>query len=77
MEQQDKVTHQEQNYNDLPQKWRTRRDHRIDKIFGNINKGVSTRLNLKGDVLNMNFVSQIEPSKINDTLDDKQWILVM
>lgn len=74
---QEEVIQQEQNQNDLPQEWRTHRDHPIDSIIGDINKGVSTRLNLKDACLNTAFVSQIEPSKINDALEDDQCIVAM
>ncbi|KAK2390888.1 putative mitochondrial protein [Trifolium repens] len=71
------VSQQETNQSDLPKEWRIHRDHPIDKVIGDINKGVSTRLNLKDACLNMAFVSQIEPSKVNDALNDDQWILAM
>ncbi|KAK2369267.1 putative mitochondrial protein [Trifolium repens] len=77
LEHQQEVSQQETNQSDLPKEWRIHRDHPIDKVIGDINKGVSTRLNLKDACLNMAFVSQIEPSKVNDALNDDQWILAM
>ena len=68
---------QDANINDLPKEWRTHRDHPIDKIIGDISQGVSTRLNLKDACLNMAFVSQIEPSKVDEALGDDQWIIAM
>ena len=68
---------QESNLNDLPKEWRTHRDHPIDKVIGDISQGVSTRLNLKDACLNMAFVSQIEPSKVDEALGDDQWIIAM
>jgi hypothetical protein len=68
---------QESNENDLPKEWRTHRDHPIDKVIGDISQGVATRLNLKDACLNMAFVSQIEPSKIDEALEDDQWIVAM
>src|SRR3954468_5133787 len=59
---------QESNTNDLPKEWRTHRDHPIDKVIGDISQGVSTRLNLKDACLHMAFVSQIEPSKVDEAL---------
>lgn len=73
----DEIIQQEHNQSDLLQEWRTRCDHLIDNTIGSINKGVSTRVNLKDAFLNMAFVSQIEPSKINKALEDDQWTLVM
>lgn len=44
----------------------------ITSLIGDINKGVATRLHFKGECLNMVFVSQIEPHKIKDSLEDEQ-----
>lgn len=44
----------------------------ITSLIGDINKGVATRLHLKGECLNMAFVSQIEPHTIKDFLEDEQ-----
>lgn len=52
-------------------------DHPIDKIIGDINRGVFTRLNLKDACLDITFVFQVEPSKVINTLNDDQWILPM
>src|SRR4051812_34437812 len=68
---------QESNTNDLPKEWRTHRDHPIDKVIGDISQGVATRLNLKDACLHMAFVSQIEPSKVDEALGDDQWINAM
>lgn len=74
---QDDNLQQEKNHPDLPREWRIHRDHPLDKVFGDVESGVKTRLNLKEACLNMAFVSQIEPSKINEALVDDQWILAM
>ena len=76
-EHQQGVPQQDSNINDLPKEWRTHRDHPIDKIIGDISHGVTTRLNLKDACLNMAFVSQIEPSKVDEALGDDQWIISM
>src|ERR1044072_6647876 len=76
-EQQVEPIPQESNVKDLPKEWRTHRDHPIDKIIGDISQGVTTRLNLKDACLNMTFVSQIEPSKVDEALEDDQWISAM
>ncbi|KAI5421883.1 hypothetical protein KIW84_045360 [Lathyrus oleraceus] len=76
----DQPKHQDEkktNDNDLPKEWRTHRDHPIDKVIGDISQGVATRLNLKDACLNMDFVSQIEPSKVDEALGDDQWIIAM
>lgn len=59
---------QEKNQSYLPQEWRTHLDHPFDKVIYDISKGVSTRLNLKDACLNMEFVSQIETSKNDESL---------
>jgi hypothetical protein len=64
-------------HHDLPKEWRTHRDHPIDKVIGDISQGVATRLNLKDACLNMAFVSQIEPTKVDEALGDDQWIVAM
>ena len=76
-ENQEEIVQQDSNINDLPKEWRTHRDHPIDKIIGDISQGVSTRLNLKDACLNMAFVSQIEPTKVDEALGDDQWIIAM
>ena len=76
-EQTHELSHQNGNDDGLLQEWRTHRDHPIDNIIGDISKGVSTRLNLKDACLNMAFVSQVEPTKVAQALEDDQWILAM
>ena len=51
------------------------KDHLIDKVIRDINKGVSTRRKLVYACNNMAFVSQVEPSSIEDALEDEYWLL--
>lgn len=46
-------------------------------MIGDISQGVATRLNLKDACLNMAFVSQVEPSKVGEDLEDDQRIISM
>lgn len=53
----EEIIQQDKNQSDLPQEWRTHHDHPIDNIISDINKGLSTRLNLKDACLNIAYVS--------------------
>nr|UBX54601.1 transposon Pol polyprotein [Lupinus angustifolius] len=73
----DNLSSQEEHiYSDLPKEWRTHRNYPIDNIISDINKGITTR-RMRDACLNMTFVSQIEPSKIDDAIEDEHWILAM
>ena len=61
----------------MPKAWRTSKDHPLDKVIGNIEKGVSTRNLLKDTVGHMAFVSQIEPTTISEAIGDEHWTLAM
>lgn len=61
---------QETNQSNFPQEWRIHHDHPIDKVICDISQGVTTRLNLKDVCLNMTFISQIEPSKVDEAIED-------
>ena len=53
---------------DLPQEWRTLKDHPIDQVIGDISKGVTTRSNLRNICNYLAFVSQIEPKTISEAI---------
>ena len=62
---------------DLPQEWRTSKDHPIDQVIGDISKGVTTRSNLRNICNYLAFVSQIEPKTISEAILDENWLMAM
>ena len=66
---------QQQEHPELPKDGGTHKDHPIDNIIGDITKGVSTILDLNNAMNYMDFVSPVEPSRIDDVLEDEHWIL--
>jgi hypothetical protein len=53
------------------------RHHPVDQILGNINKGVTTRSRLANFCEHYSFVSSIEPFRIEEALQDSDWVLAM
>ena len=53
------------------------RDHPIDQIVGDIRSGVQTRSRLASFCEHYSFVSSIEPTKIEDALQDVDWVNAM
>ena len=51
--------------------------HHTDNILGSINKGVTTRKRLANFCEHHSFVSCIEPLKVDDALDDPDWVDAM
>jgi len=51
--------------------------HSTDNILGSINKGVTTRKRLANFCEHHSFVSCIEPLKVEDDLDDPDWVEAM
>jgi hypothetical protein len=53
------------------------RDHPVDNILGDIEKGVTTRSRVANFCENYLFVSSFEPFKVDDTLRDPDWVVAM
>ena len=53
------------------------RDHPLDTIIGDISRGVQTRSKLASFCEHFSFVSSIEPKKIDEALNDVDWINAM
>jgi hypothetical protein len=53
------------------------RDHPVNNILGDIEKGVTTRSRITNLCEHYSFVSSFEPFKIEDALRDSDWVVVM
>ena len=53
------------------------RDHPLDTIIGDISRGVQTRSRLASFYEHFSFVSSIEPKKIDESLNDVDWVNAM
>jgi hypothetical protein len=53
------------------------RDHPVNTILGDIQKGVTTRSRVAHFCEHYSFVSSIEPYRVEDTLRDSDWVLAM
>jgi hypothetical protein len=53
------------------------RNHPVDQIFGGISKGVTTRSRLANFCEHYSFVSSIEPFRVEEALQDPDWVLAM
>jgi hypothetical protein len=53
------------------------KDHPIDQIVCNINKGVQTQSCLASFCEHYSFISCGEPTRIEDALDDPDWVVAM
>jgi hypothetical protein len=49
----------------------------MDQILGDINKGVTTRSCLANFCEHYSFVSSIEPFRVQEVLQDPDWVLAM
>jgi hypothetical protein len=55
----------------------TQRNHPVDQILGDISKGVTTRSRLANFCEHYSFVSSIEPFRVEEALQDPDWVLAM
>jgi hypothetical protein len=53
------------------------RNHPMDQIMGDINKGVTTRSRLANFCEHYSFVSSIETFRVEEALQDPDWVLAM
>jgi hypothetical protein len=53
------------------------RDHPVNSILGDIQKGVTTRSRVAHFCEHYSFVSSIEPNRIDDALRDLDWVVAM
>jgi hypothetical protein len=53
------------------------RNHPVDQILGDISKGVMTRSRLANFCEHYSFVSSIEPFRVEEALQDLDWVLAM
>jgi hypothetical protein len=60
------------------QVWTTiQRNHLVDQILGDISKRVTTRSRLANLCAHYSFVSSIEPFRVEEALQDPDWVLAM
>ena len=53
------------------------RGHPVDNILGSIRRGVTTRSRLATFCEHYSFVSSLEPLKVDEALDDPDWVMSM
>jgi hypothetical protein len=53
------------------------RDHPVNTILGDIHKGVTTRSRVAHFCEHYSFVSSIEPHRVEEALQDSNWVLAM
>jgi len=53
------------------------RDHPVDNILGSIQRGVTTRSRLQNFCGFYSFVSSLEPLRVEEALEDLDWVLAM
>jgi hypothetical protein len=53
------------------------RDHPVDNILGSIQREITTRSRLATFYGHYSFVSSLEPLKVDEALDDPDWVIAM
>ena len=53
------------------------RDHPVENILGDIEKGVVTRSRVVNFCRHYSFVSSLEPFRVQDALEDPDWVMAM
>ena len=53
------------------------KDHPVDQIVGDINKGVQTRSRIASFCEHFSFVSCMEPNRVDEALLDGDWVNAM
>ena len=61
----------------LPTARRHHRDHPLDQVLGDVSSGVRTRRQVQNEVEHGAFLSQIEPTSVEQALEDCDWIIAM
>jgi hypothetical protein len=52
-------------------------DHPVDNILGSIRRGLTTHSRLATFCGHYSFVSSLEPLKVDEALDDPDWVIAM
>ena len=60
-----------------PKAQRHIKDHPIDQVIGDIYEGVKTRNRILNEVTFSAFISEIEPSNMEEALFDNDWMIAM
>ena len=61
----------------MPTARRHHRDHPLDLVIGDVSSGVRTRRQVQNEVEYGAFLSQIEPTSVEQALEDCDWIIAM
>ena len=62
---------------EMPPSIRQLKDHPPEQIIGNLQSGVKTRRQLQNEVELSAFISEIEPTCVEEALSDCDWIIAM
>ena len=60
-----------------PRAWRYNKSHPLNQVIVDVSEGVKTRNNILNEVTFFAFISEIEPSNIDETLSDNDWVIAM